>query len=109
MAVLFVGWTAFFFYALWRFHRTRNPKANYHGVKSKASAHLEFTVVLIEAVLLLGFGLPLWHQRVAPDEWPDKDQALRVRAVGEQFRLELSLSRAGQRLRPPGPASWSAQ
>ena len=86
MALLFVGWTAFFFYTLWRFHRSRNPKANYHGVKSKASAHLEFTVVLIEAVLLLGFALPLWHQRVAPESWPDKDQALRVRAVGEQFQ-----------------------
>lgn len=85
MAALFVGWITYFFYALWRFHQKRNPKANYHGVKSKASAHLEFIVVLIEAVLLLGFALPLWHKRVAPDEWPDKNDALRVHAVGEQF------------------------
>jgi len=51
MAILFVGWSCFFFYTIWRFHRGRNPKANYHGVQSKASAHIEFMVVLIEAVL----------------------------------------------------------
>jgi cytochrome c oxidase subunit 2 len=86
MTALFVGWSCFFLYALYRFHRSRNPKANYHGVTSKASVHLEFSVVLIEAVILLGFALPLWGDRVEPDKWPDKDQALRIRATGEQFK-----------------------
>lgn len=85
MLLLFVGWTAFFLYTIFRFHQSRNPRANYHGIKTKASAHLEFVVVLIEAVLLLGFALPLWGRRVT--EFPDDQQAnaLRVRAVGEQF------------------------
>lgn len=89
MAALFFGWIIYFFITIFRFHQSRNPKANYFGVKSKASAHLEFTVVLVEAVLLLGFGLPLWHKRVAPEEWPStaegRVEALRVRAVGQQF------------------------
>jgi cytochrome c oxidase subunit 2 len=85
MLLLFVGWTSYFFYTIFRFSRSRNPKANYHGVQSKASAHLEFSVVLIEAVLLLGFALPLWGKRVNPDQWPDKDKAITVHAVGEQF------------------------
>jgi cytochrome c oxidase subunit II len=85
MAALFVGWTTYYFYALWRFNAKRNPKANYYGVTSKASVHLEASVVLIEAVLLLGFALPLWSGRVAPESWPDKDKALRIRAIGEQF------------------------
>jgi cytochrome c oxidase subunit 2 len=85
MALLFVGWSCFFTYTLFRFHRSRNPRANYHGVKSKASAHLEFAVVLIEAIILLGFALPLWGDRVAEKSWPDADKALRVRAIGEQF------------------------
>lgn len=85
MAVLFVGWSIFFLYTIWRFHRSRNPRANYHGVHSKASAHLEFSVVLIEAVLLLGFGIPLWGKRVAQQNFPDAGEALRVRAVAEQF------------------------
>ena len=85
MVLLFVGWTAFFLYTIFRFHQTRNPKASYHGVKSKASAHLEFTVVIVEAVLLLGFAIPLWGKRVSEKDFPDAREALRVRAVGEQF------------------------
>ena len=85
MLALFVGWTGYFLFTIFRFHKSRNPKANYHGVQSKASAHIEFSVVLVEAVLLLGFALPLWGKRVNPDEWPDKGEALRVHAIGEQF------------------------
>lgn len=85
MALLFVGWSLYFLYTIWRFHRSRNPKADYHGVQSKASAHLEFSVVLIEAVLLLGFALPLWGKRVNGDQFPDNSEAIRVHAVAEQF------------------------
>ena len=85
MAVLFVGWTCYFFYTIFRFHKSRHPRADYHGVQSKASAHLEFSVVLIEAVLLLGFGLPLWGKRVTGDQFPDNAEAVRIHAVGEQF------------------------
>lgn len=85
MAVLFVGWICYFFYTIFRFHKSRNPKADYHGVQSKASAHLEFSVVLVEAVLLLGFGLPLWGKRVTGDQFPPESEALRVRVVAEQF------------------------
>ena len=85
MVLLFVGWSAFFLYTIIRFHRNRSPRANYHGVKSKASAHLEFMVVLVEAVLLLGFAIPLWGKRVSERDFPDSREAQRVRAVGEQF------------------------
>ena len=82
-----VSWDgpAYFLYAIFRFHRSRNPKADYHGVQSKASAHLEFTVVLIEAVLLLGFALPLWGKRVNGDQFPEGGDAVRIHAVGQQF------------------------
>jgi cytochrome c oxidase subunit 2 len=85
MAFLFVGWSIYFLLTIWRFHRSRHPKADYHGVQSKASAHLEFSVVLIEAVLLLGFALPLWGKRVNGDQFPEGADAIRVRAVAEQF------------------------
>ena len=85
MALLFVGWTSFFLYVICRFHKSRHPKADYHGVHSKASAHLEFTVVLIEAVLLLGFALPLWGKRVTGESFPDASEALRIHAIAEQF------------------------
>lgn len=85
MTALFVGWSIFFAYTLFRFHKSRNPKAQYHGVQSHASTHLEMSVILIEVVLLLGFAFPIWSDRVSPEKWPDRDKALRVHAIAEQF------------------------
>src|SRR5260370_10598357 len=59
MGALFVGWSAFFVFVLIRFHKSRQPSADHAGVRSGISTHLEFSVVLIEAVLLLGFPIPL--------------------------------------------------
>jgi len=82
MAFLFVGWSIFFFVTLFKFHRSRNPRADYHGVRTKASSHIEFMVVLVEAVLLIGFAVPLWAKRVT--QFPT-DDALPVRVVAQQF------------------------
>lgn len=85
MIVLFVGWTIFFFYCLFRFRQRRSEKASYVGVKSHLSSHLEVGVIIIEAVLLLGFAFPLWAERV--DSWKEvqKLDPLRVRVIGWQF------------------------
>src|SRR5215210_1798656 len=64
MAMLFVGWSCFFIYVLIRFRKSRHPVANHEGVKSGISTHLEFAVVLIEAVLLVGYAIPLWGKYV---------------------------------------------
>jgi len=85
MIALFVGWTIFFFVCLFKFWHKNNPKASYHGVRSHLSSHIEVAVIIIEAVLLLGFAFPLWANRV--DEW-DKVKEMnpvRVRVVGWQF------------------------
>lgn len=89
MGALFVGWAAFFVYCLLRFHRRRHPRADYHGVKSGISTHLEFSVVLIDAVLLLCFAIPLWAKRV--NEFPDTKDAILVHAVGQQFNWNFHL------------------
>jgi cytochrome c oxidase subunit 2 len=85
MLVLFVGWTLFFFYCIFRFWHRRHPKASYDGVKSHLSSHLEVGVIIVEAVLLLGFAFPLWAERV--DSWSEvqKLDPARVRVVGWQF------------------------
>jgi cytochrome c oxidase subunit 2 len=85
MIVLFVGWTLFFLYCIVRFWRRNHPKASYSGVKSHFSSHLEVGVVIVEAVLLLGFAFPLWAERV--DSWKEvqKLDPERVRVVGWQF------------------------
>ena len=38
MIALFVGWIIYFFYAVNRFRRSRNPKADYVGVTNHASS-----------------------------------------------------------------------
>ena len=89
MALLFVGWSSYFLYTLWRFHKSRNPKADYHGVQSKVSAHLELSVVIIEACLLLGFAMPIWGMRVNGDNYLDNPQALRVHCIARQFAWDF--------------------
>lgn len=85
MIVLFVGWTLFFLLCLFKFWHRRHPKANYHGVRNHVSTHLEIGVVIIEAVLLLGFAFPLWADRVDSWETVQKMDPARVRVVGWQF------------------------
>ena len=41
MIALFVGWLAYFAYVLFRFHRSRSPKADYIGVKNHASCLID--------------------------------------------------------------------
>jgi cytochrome c oxidase subunit 2 len=83
MLILFLGWGTFLTIAIYRFRKSRNPKADYHGITGHASTHAEFSVVLIEAALLLGFAIPLWGKRVV--EAPEQGEVLRVRAIGEQY------------------------
>ncbi|MEM9478999.1 MAG: hypothetical protein AAGA58_04970 [Verrucomicrobiota bacterium] len=87
MAVLGVGWGLFFLYCLYRFHRSRQPKADYYGVQNHASSHLEIGVVIVEVVLLVGMAFPLWAQRVS--DYPTGDKVVRVRAVSEQFKWTM--------------------
>lgn len=89
MAALFVGWSAFFVYVLIRFRRSRHPVADHAGVKSGISTHLEFAVVLIEAVLLIGFAVPLWAKRV--NSFPDDKDAIVVHAIGQQFNWNFHM------------------
>ena len=70
MAVLFVGWGAFFIYTLVRFRAGANPKANYQGVKSHLASYIEWAVAAVELVLLVAFAIPAWAARV--DAFPSE-------------------------------------
>jgi cytochrome c oxidase subunit II len=87
MAILFVGWILFFFYALWRFRRSRNPVANYTGATSHASSWLEGAVAVAEGILLVGLSIPLWADRVA--DFPEVKDSIEVRVVAEQFAWNI--------------------
>jgi cytochrome c oxidase subunit 2 len=87
MLVLFVGWGGFFLYTLVRFRQSRNPVADYRGVTSHNSTYLEVGVAVVEAVLLIGFAIPLWATRV--DARPPESEALVVQVTGEQFAWNI--------------------
>lgn len=83
MLGLFVLWGGLFVYMLFRFSNKRNPQADYHGLKSHMSTYGEAAVALAEAVLLIGFSIPLYSERV--DDLPSEAEATVVRVIGEQF------------------------
>lgn len=83
MFALFVGWGAFFTYVLIRFRRSKQRKADYAGVKSHASSYLEAAVAAVEAMLIIGFAVPLWAKRV--NAFPSEKESTVVRVVAEQF------------------------
>jgi cytochrome c oxidase subunit 2 len=83
MAILFLGWGAYFVFALIRFRAGANPKASYEGVKSHLASYLEWAVAGIELVLIVVFAIPAWAARV--DAFPQENQATVVRVVAEQF------------------------
>lgn len=83
MLALFVGWATYFVYTLVRFRRSANPQANYYGVKSHFSNYVEIGVAVVEAVLLIGFAIPIWAVRV--NAFPAEPVSTVVRVTARQF------------------------
>lgn len=81
MLILFVGWSAYLAFTLFRFYRKRNPRANYTGVRGHATSHIEIGVIIIEVILLIGFAFPLWATQV--DRFPNPD--VKINAWAQQF------------------------
>jgi len=86
MAALFIGWSLYFIYVLYRFRAKANPKASYDGVRSHASSYIEVGVAIFEVVLLVGFAIPAWSAWVSPPETGDEFQ---VRVVAQQFAWNI--------------------
>ena len=83
MFALAFGWGAVFVYSLIRFRRARNPKADYHGARSRYSTCTEAGIVIAELILLVGFSIPAWATRVR--DLPPAHEAVVIRVVAEQF------------------------
>src|SRR5262245_51126497 len=87
MGALFVGWLLYFAYTLFRFHRSRNAKADYVGVRSHMSNYVEAAVAIIEIVLLLFVAVPLWAK--AMDKFPEESKSIVVQIIGQQFNWNV--------------------
>ena len=85
MAALFIGWMAYFVWVLVKFRKAKSAKASYEGVTGHASSWIEGVVVLVEAVLLLAFAIPLWGKQVDAKRFPDEKEATVIRVTAQQF------------------------
>ena len=83
MLALFIGWSIYLVLAFYRFNAKRNAKGDYHGVTGHTTTHIEIGVVIVEAILLLGFAFPLWARQA--DEYPVSPDTIKMRALGEKF------------------------
>jgi cytochrome c oxidase subunit 2 len=61
--------------------------ADYKGVTSKRSTYVEVGVAVVEAILLVGFAIPLWAARV--EGLPPENEALVIQVTGEQFAWNI--------------------
>ena len=85
MLILFVGWGIFFVYCLVKFRQRPGHQAEYSQIKAKPAKYAEIVVAGIEAVLLLGFSIPIWAQ--VKNDIPDaSENPLDVRVVAQQFQ-----------------------
>ncbi|MGD0058023.1 MAG: hypothetical protein ABSD58_01255 [Verrucomicrobiia bacterium] len=87
MVVLFVGWIVFFFYTLLRFRKSKNPVADYTGVKTHTSSYLEATVAVVEVLLLVGLSIPFWSWKVSA--FPTDPATVHVRVIAQQFAWNI--------------------
>jgi cytochrome c oxidase subunit 2 len=83
MLSMFVGWSAYFVWVLFRFRSGRQPRANHAGATGRFALGTEIGVVVAEVVLLVGFALPLWFAQTGAR--PADPTAIVVRVIAEQF------------------------
>jgi cytochrome c oxidase subunit 2 len=83
MLALFVGWIIYFGYVVRRFRAARQPRADYVGNQSHVPHYVEWAVVGIEALLLLGVAVPLWAKNV--QQFPALADSTVIQVVAQQF------------------------
>ena len=108
MLALFVGWFVFFGVAIFKFRASRNPVADYHGVTSHYSTHAEVSVIIVEAVLLVGLAFPLWGKRVLDFPTEEQGEVIRVRGIAEQYAWSFHYAGRDGQFAAQDPSSVSA-
>ena len=87
MLVLFVGWSIYFVYRVDALQRREKPQGEPRRRAEPPSTYVEVGVVIAEAVLLLGFSIPLWAERV--NHFPAENEAVVVHVIGQQFAWNI--------------------
>ncbi|HEY4416192.1 MAG TPA: hypothetical protein VGO57_10910 [Verrucomicrobiae bacterium] len=84
MIALFIGWIIYFFYTINRFRKSRNPQADFVGVRSHTKSFaIELAIVGVEAFLLIVVAVPLWSKAV--DKFPAAQDSTVIQVVAQQY------------------------
>lgn len=84
MVLIFVAWSAFFIFCLFRFRQSRMPKADHGGWKSHGASFVPDAMVLVfELWLIFALGFPVWSK--VKNDFPDPAQSHVVEMVAQQF------------------------
>jgi cytochrome c oxidase subunit 2 len=84
MLAMLLAWGTVFVIILARFRKSRHPRADYAGIKTRLAGWAEFGVVLAEAAMLVGISIPFWATRVNAVPGPDQ-HPFEVRVVAQQY------------------------
>lgn len=95
MFVLFAGWGGYFLWALWRFRKSRQPRASHAGATGRFAFWTEVGIVAAEAALLIVIALPVWFQQTAAA--PEASDRLVIRVVAEQYQWNMHYAGADGR------------
>ena len=88
MIILFVGWAIFFIVTLFKFGIMSNGKVERDVVQSHASTYSEYTIIVVEAFLLVSFAIPLWS--LVKTDIPDASKnTIEVRVIAQQFAWNI--------------------
>ena len=83
-----LGWGVFYIYCLFRFSAKNHPKADYHGITNHYSRYVEYGIIVVEAILLIGFAIP-GYNTVKYENIDDSSHDVEVRVVAQQFAWNL--------------------
>lgn len=89
MLVLFVGWGAYFVWALVRFREGRQPAPDPGHTLGRPALWTEIGVVVAEGVLLVAIALPIWFRQTSASAATTDPQAVVIRVVAEQFAWNI--------------------
>lgn len=89
MLLLFVGWGIYYVTALVRFRAGRNPRAAVAGGGHGTIRYVEGGILAAEALLLVGFALPVWLRVTAPPPAVLPPDTVELRVVAEQYAWNI--------------------
>lgn len=88
MLVAFIAWGGFFAFAVFRFRRSRQPKADYDGLKSRVPYVAIGLMALVEGIILLTISFPFWESHVVAGA-ENAENPFEVRVLGQQFQWNV--------------------